>query len=220
MRSWTTKLISLFLGSGAFVSLLWLSTAFLGQAKSQDTVPSNDPIAPEMNLPLGEGPAPTLAEDTEAGIPEIIPADGFLYDPKGRRDPFRPFGATSSKSNSTEPIPFPVNPLPGGAQNSPPSTDQGQLPFPEVPEQAELLEPLQSFDISQLRVVGIIWQVDNPKAMIQDPVGKLYLVKKNSKLGRNRGFVAVIREGEVVIVEPTVIEGMNTATTRVMSLIR
>lgn len=61
--------------------------------------------------------------------------------------------------------------------------------------------PLQKFDLDQLKIVGIIWDVRHPKAMIVDPTGKGYVVKVNEKIGRNNGYVARIREGEIVVVE-------------------
>lgn len=67
------------------------------------------------------------------------------------------------------------------------------------------LEPLQKYDINSLQVVGILWDVRTPRAMIRIPDSGMpktvYTVTKNSKIGRNEGFVAVIREGEVVVIE-------------------
>jgi type IV pilus assembly protein PilP len=81
-----------------------------------------------------------------------------------------------------------------------------------------ILEPLQRFDVDRLRVVGILWDVRVPRAMVRDPDGGVHTVIKNSKIGRNEGFVAVIREGEVVVVETLYEDGKVLKDTRVMEL--
>jgi hypothetical protein len=49
----------------------------------------------------------------------------------------------------------------------------------------------------------------------------MHLIYRETKIGRNSGFVASIREGEVLVVEPTVAEnGMPSAITRSMTLKR
>ena len=79
--------------------------------------------------------------------------------------------------------------------------------------------PLQKYDVDQLKLVGIIWGVSQPKAMLTDPSGRGHVVKINDRLGRNNGYVARIREGELVIVEsfkgP---DGQVTYQTRMMKL--
>jgi len=80
--------------------------------------------------------------------------------------------------------------------------------------------PLQRFDLDQLKLVGIIWDVKNPKAMIMDPNGKSYVVKANERIGRTSGYVARIREGELVIVESfTGNDGKVTYQTRLVKLV-
>ncbi|MDZ4662500.1 MAG: pilus assembly protein PilP [Pseudomonadota bacterium] len=77
---------------------------------------------------------------------------------------------------------------------------------------------LQRYELDQLELVGIIWDVSRPKAMIKDPNGTLHVVEQNSKVGRNNGYIAIIREGEIVVVEPIEDEGKTTYTTRVVSI--
>lgn len=82
----------------------------------------------------------------------------------------------------------------------------------------ETTDPLQRWELDRLQVVGILWDVRVPRAMIRDPDGALYTVTKNSRIGRNDGFVAVIREGEVVVIETKYDEGQAVKGTRVMEL--
>lgn len=93
-----------------------------------------------------------------------------------------------------------------------------RLARPVDPRTTLQLEPLQKFEVEKLQVIGILWDVRTPRAMIKDPDGAVHTVIKNSKVGRNDGFVAVIREGEVVIVETMYDDGKITKETRVMEL--
>jgi len=63
------------------------------------------------------------------------------------------------------------------------------------------LQPLQRYEISQLKLVGIIWQTENPRAMFEDAAGKGYIVSKGSYVGKNEGKVSEILENEVIITE-------------------
>ena len=81
------------------------------------------------------------------------------------------------------------------------------------------LFPLQRFDIDQLKLVGVIWDVKNPKAMILDPSGTGYVVRVNERIGRNSGYIARIRESELVIVETFKgSDGNVSYTTKLMKL--
>lgn len=62
-------------------------------------------------------------------------------------------------------------------------------------------EPLERFDVKSLEVVAILWGNDKPRALIQDPDKQVHSVVKGQRIGKNEGFVAEIREGEVIIVE-------------------
>lgn len=63
------------------------------------------------------------------------------------------------------------------------------------------LEPLEKFDLKTLEVVAIVWANDKPKALIQDPDKQVHSVIKGQRIGKNEGYIADIREGEVVVVE-------------------
>lgn len=80
----------------------------------------------------------------------------------------------------------------------------------------EVLEPLQRWELERLQVVGILWEVKTPRAMIRDPDGVVFTITKNSKIGRNEGFVAAIREGEIVVLETRYEEGKAIKEPRIM----
>ncbi len=227
MKNSMSTLFSVFMIGLGLLSVIWVSSSMVGKAHSQQSgeagsaasVTNHTPsktsatMAPTMDLqPPSSGGLPPAPIDmptldappaqTEA-VPIFQNSEGYTYDPTGRRDPFRPFGLL----NNIVKVPGPIIP-PNEVNRAPPPA-------------LTPTEPLQQFDLAQLKVVGIVWEVRNPKAMIRDPLGKLHLVLRESKIGRNNGFVAAIREGEVIVVEPGVSEsGMQTASTRVLVLAR
>ena len=66
---------------------------------------------------------------------------------------------------------------------------------------AVTLTPLQTFDIDQLRLVAIIWDISDPRAMAEDPSGRGYILKKGTLVGKNWGRVTQIEKGQVIISE-------------------
>jgi len=80
--------------------------------------------------------------------------------------------------------------------------------------------PLERYEVDELKLVGILWDVRAPKAMFIDPVGEVHVLSKDDRIGRRRGYVAVIREGEVVIVEASTFGGDNAFATRVLRIER
>jgi len=63
------------------------------------------------------------------------------------------------------------------------------------------LTPLQRYSIDQLRLIGIIWGISNPRAMVQDPKGKGHVIKRGTLIGRNWGKVSRIKQDEVIVAE-------------------
>lgn len=95
-------------------------------------------------------------------------------------------------------------------------------PIPDKPmEQGNVagpLLPLQKFELGQLRLVGIIWDVKRPKAMIKDPNGITHVVGPNTKVGPKNGYIAVIREGEMVVVETQDQDGRLVSSAQVVKI--
>ena len=61
------------------------------------------------------------------------------------------------------------------------------------------LSPLERYDLGQLKIVGIVWDIKEPRAMLEDPAGLGYVVTMGMPIGSNEGVVKSIhREGIVV----------------------
>ena len=61
--------------------------------------------------------------------------------------------------------------------------------------------PLERFNISELKLTGIVWGGFGYNAMIEAPDGKGYFVRTGTVLGPNRGVVKRITQSTVVIEE-------------------
>jgi type IV pilus assembly protein PilP len=77
--------------------------------------------------------------------------------------------------------------------------------------------PLERFDLSQLLVMGIIWGVDEPRALIKDPTGKGYIVRTGTPIGKNKGRILRIEDNKVVVKE-TYLDHLDRATTKEVEL--
>ena len=69
------------------------------------------------------------------------------------------------------------------------------------PRRRENLTPLERYDLGQLKLVGIVWDIKEPNAMVEDSVGLGYIVKVGTPIGVNDGKVKAIRPGAIVIEE-------------------
>ena len=61
--------------------------------------------------------------------------------------------------------------------------------------------PLQSYDIVQFRLVGVIVGKGEPKAMVVGPDGKSYVLSKGVKIGKNDGVVIDITNEAILVKE-------------------
>ena len=65
----------------------------------------------------------------------------------------------------------------------------------------ENLSPLEQLELGQLKVTGIVWDIQEPKAMIEDNAGLGYIAKVGTPIGSNEGKIKAIYRNEVVVEE-------------------
>ena len=61
--------------------------------------------------------------------------------------------------------------------------------------------PLEHYDLSQLDLVGVVWDVGRARALVQDPSGMSYVVAAGARMGKNEGLVTRIEDNLVVVRE-------------------
>jgi type IV pilus assembly protein PilP len=65
----------------------------------------------------------------------------------------------------------------------------------------ETLSPLERYELGQLRLVGVVWQIKEPSAMIEDSAGLGYVVKVGTLIGPNEGKVKAIKPDQIIVEE-------------------
>jgi type IV pilus assembly protein PilP len=68
-------------------------------------------------------------------------------------------------------------------------------------QKRERLSPLERYELGQLKLVGVIWDVKQPNAMVEDGAGLGYVVKPGTPIGPNEGKVKKIQPAGLVIEE-------------------
>ncbi|MEK7702443.1 MAG: pilus assembly protein PilP [Nitrospirota bacterium] len=66
---------------------------------------------------------------------------------------------------------------------------------------AKGLPPLQSVELSQMKLVGVAWGGSGQGAMVQIAAGKTYPVRVGTRIGMNQGRVKEIGTKEIVVEE-------------------
>ena len=152
---------------------------------------------PALPPPPTDEPAaqaqPILDASQDPGLRPLNP-EGFVYDPSGRRDPFVPppdFLPLAPSSQSSSAVERPMTP---------------QAPAQGRGEPGELMvnpDSLLAYYVRDLKLIGILWDVSNPRAMVRGPNNMVYTLRLKMKVGREKAVVAAIREREVVLVQPS-----------------
>lgn len=84
----------------------------------------------------------------------------------------------------------------------------------------QALSAAQKFELDQLKLVGIMWDVKDPRAMFLDPDKQVLVLGRDEGIGNHNGYIAAIREGEVVVVEATRRRGDLIYKTKVLRIER
>jgi type IV pilus assembly protein PilP len=61
--------------------------------------------------------------------------------------------------------------------------------------------PLEQFDLTQISLVAVVWDTTKPRALVQDPSGRAYVVSEGTHIGKNDGRVISIGDNKVVVKE-------------------
>ena len=143
------------LGAVLFVGLLLV----VGGCKNEASGPTTAAYEAAKTKVLAQPKeAPGSGKQAAAATPVETPAAAatvqasaardYIYDPTGKKDPFRSF--ILDRLN-------------------------------EEGKQAK--GPLEEYDLSQLAVVGVVWDAERPRALVEDPSGRGYVVQEGTAMG-------------------------------------
>lgn len=169
-------------GIGALFLVIGLCTVSCGEKKEAVKAPvvskkiaaSTDTMPAQPRL---ENPPADAAEAAEAtpSSTETASVSRRIYDPSKRINPFTPlFGM---KEEST-----------GG--------DPGSKRKKRVPQ-----TPLERISLDQLKLVAIVRASTGNRALVEDNIGKGYIIKNGTYIGLNAGMVTQINPESVIIEE-------------------
>jgi type IV pilus assembly protein PilP len=69
------------------------------------------------------------------------------------------------------------------------------------PSQSSCTEPLCVYDLDQLTLVAVVTGDANPIAMVEDPQGRGFIVKRNARMGKQGGKVTNILRDSITVTE-------------------
>jgi type IV pilus assembly protein PilP len=110
-------------------------------------------------------------------LPEFPPYENFVYAPDQLRDPFKPQTDQMVAANYDT-----------------------QYRGPR-PEQGRRKEPLESFPLDSLKMVGLLQQSDQTWGLVKDPNGTIHRIQPGNYAGQNNGKINIVGESSIDILE-------------------
>lgn len=112
-----------------------------------------------------------------------------------------PDGGTSTDGGAAELVEYVYSPVA--------KRDPFRSYFDEAPVQAEVKEatpathcgPICGWEIEQLKLVAVVTGIASPVAMVEDPDGRGFMLRRGSYVGKRSGKVSDIRRDAVVVTE-------------------
>lgn len=220
-------ILSLLTSLGVSVNLFGKSQAQTPVTRPNETSPSSnqpsefpgdqiDPLNREVReippppnealieAPIGEGSTAPVANDTVINASDVggselepssldslppLPESAYKYQQEGRRDPFEPFRRVKAAMI--------------GAGGSSQTSD---------------LSALERWEIDKIKIIAVLWDTQNPRAVVMTPDAATHTVAKGTKIGRNFGVIKDIREGEIIVAEKIFVDGKSKTEIQVIEL--
>ena len=139
------------------------------------------PKATKVPMPPAgkKAPAPAPASvpyGVESKV-ELMAGEKYTYDPKGKPDPFKPLIVEKTEAAPTA------------------------KPKPSAEAALEAATPLERMDLGQLKLVAVVWNISDPKGMVEDDTGKGYILSIGTPIGKNKGKVTQINSSGILVSE-------------------
>ena len=133
----------------------------------------------------------------------------FLVDGKGDPSAVKPAAtaapppAAAKKAKKRDPLDVAIEAAESYSYNPIGKRDpfRSFLNFESSSGQAEGTLPTQKYEIDQYQLAGLIWGVDRPRALVEDPDKKGHVLEIGTYIGKNWGKVTQITSGEVIVTE-------------------
>ena len=137
---------------------------------------ANPPSAPK---PVAKVPAKEIPRPSGDVRVEPLPATSYTYNPQGKPNPFQPLVVEKTET----------------------AAGKKKIEQAVKKEKEEPGTPLEKVDLKALKLVAVVWDITNPRAMVEDSLGKGYILTLGTRVGKNQGQVTKITSAGVVVSE-------------------
>ena len=135
---------------------------------------------PAAPAPAKELPKPTVEAKVEPPPPGGITYT-YTYSPVGKPNPFQPLVVDKPETPATPPT----------KKVEAAGRDQKEEPG----------TPLERVELAALKLVAVVWDISNPRAMVEDAGGKGYILTRGTRIGKNQGQVTKITSAGILVQE-------------------
>ena len=167
------------MGKTSILLLMGVFLVSVGCGGGEAPKPTKVPIPPTTPKPAAKVPAKEISRPAVEARVEPPLATSYAYNPQGKADPFHPLVVEKPEA---------------------PPPKKKVEPVPKK-EKAEPSTPLERVDLTALKLVAVVWDIANPRAMVEDSSGKGYILSLGTRVGKNQGQVSKITSAGVVITE-------------------
>jgi type IV pilus assembly protein PilP len=139
---------------------------------------------------LGMAGCMSGTEEVQKWVAEEKAKDGPDIEPKPAIKTFETFEYTLKAPDDRDPFNIATSEAEEEAAAAGPRPDQNRTP-----------EPLESFPLDGLKMVGTLGPPSAPEGLLQDPDGVIRRVRIGNYVGQNYGRITAINEGQIDLVE-------------------
>jgi type IV pilus assembly protein PilP len=172
------------------ICLVLVSLVAARESRAEEDLATPSRKTKEAMDKLSREPAAIARKLLEIGASSTKPAQSETKAPSGDGD------ATEKQKRMTQAQPPAIRPT---VRRDPfrPFT----LNAKPAARRRENLSPLERYELGQLKVVGVIWDAPQPRAMVEDSAGLGFIVRVGTPIGPSNGTVKSIRPTEIIVEE-------------------
>lgn len=160
---------------------------------------------PVPAAPVANAPKPVTAQPSATPAMPAPPtqASGAAKEPP---KPAAPAGAPATPVTATPQAPVLVETVEGYTYDPKSRRDpfQSLTRMVKADKTRAELPPLQRVQLSDLKLLGIMWGGYGYYGLVQTPDGKGYTVKEGMLMGTNNGVIATITDKAIIVSEPSI----------------
>lgn len=193
----------------------------VGTQPAPPTGASGQPSPGSSAPPPATAPKPVTAQPSATLAVPAPPAQAT----RTAKEPLKPAasaGAPATPMAASASTPAPAEPAEGYAYDPKSRRD----PFQSLTRMVKIdktrpdMPPLQRVQISDLKLLGIMWGGYGYYGLVQTPDGKGYTVKEGMLMGTNNGVITTITDKAIIVSEPSIDISGNKSTKDLEILLR